>query len=283
MRGGKLLVIRGFLLILIGCLIAFFVPGKGTNDYINTAVSIASLIFSILIAFLISSAKDKLTKINETLKEHEGNLLFVYQSMDVFGNKAKEDVKVLIDKYLIDQLDFMLSDFKYSNRSFIKYFKYLLHLNPQNFIEQTAYSNLQSSLVDSTKQRKVVESLVSEKLSFLEWFSIYSLLGFIVFTIFYLNTGSLISIIATVLLSLSAISLTYVLYQLDNLSWKEDSWIWEPIQILFKELDLIPYLPNDVIVNNRAKLEIGEKVRVAHYKSAYPDMSGKSVEIIEIQ
>lgn len=282
MRSNKLIV-KGSVLVLVGCSVAIFIPGNGTNDYINTAVSIASLIFSILIAFLISSAKDKLTKINETLKEHEGNLLFVYQSMDVFGHRAKEDVKVLIDKYLIDQLDYMLSDFKYSNKSFIEYFKYLLHLNPQNFIEQTAYSNLQSSLVDSTKQRKVVESLVSEKLSFLEWFSIYSLLGFIVFTIFYLITGSFISIVATILLSLSAISLTYVLYQLDNLSWKEDSWIWEPIQILFKELDLVPYLPNDVVINRRAKLEKGVKVRVAHYKSMYPDMSGKSVEIIEIQ
>lgn len=283
MRVNKSILFWGVILALFGFLFAIYVPGKGSSNYVSTALSIASLIYSILIGFFISSAKDKLTKINEALKEHEGNLLFTYQLMDAFGEHAKNEVRNLIDTYLMDQLDYYLNDFKYSNKSFMKYFKYLVNLKPQNSIEEMTYSSMQSSLADTTKQRKIVESLVNEKLSFLEWFSIYSLLGFIIFTIFYFNTGNTASVIATVIISLSAISLTYVLYQIDNLSWKEDSWIWEPILILFKELDLIPYLPDGVVQKHRAKLTIGEKIRIAHYKNVYPDMTDKTVETIEIE
>lgn len=278
----KSVLLWGVVLTFVGLFFAIFFPGKGSSDYINTALSIASLIFGILIGFFISSAKDKLSKINEALKEHEGNLLFTYQLIEVFGENAKNEVRNLIDNYLMDQLDYYLYDFKYSNKSFIKYFKYLVNLKPQNSIEQMSYSNIQSSLSDTTKQRKIVESLVNEKLSFLEWFSIYSLLGFIIFTIFYFNTGNIVSVIATVIISLSAIALTYVLYQIDNLTWKEDSWIWEPIQILFKELELLPYLPDGVVQKQRAKLAVGEKIRIAHYNNPYPDMTGKTIEVIEV-
>lgn len=266
----------------VGLVVAIFLPGNGSSSYIGTALSIASLIFGILIGFFISSAKEKLSKINEALKEHEGNLLFTYRLMDPFGEAAKSEVRKLIDNYLMAQLDYYLYDFKYSNKSFMKYFQYLSDLKPQNSREEGNYSSIQSSLLDTTKQRKVVESLVNERLSFLEWFSIDSLLLFIIFTIFYFNTGSPISVVATIILSLSAIALTYVLYQLDNLSWKESSWIWEPIQILFKELDLLPYLPDDVVYRKRAKLEKGEKIRIGHYPERYPDMSGKTIEEIEI-
>ena len=282
MRINRSIIIYSFLIVDVELFIAIFIHGGGYNDYINAIVMVATAIFSILIAFLISMAHGRLTKINETLKQHEGNLLFIYQLTDLFGEQSKKEVQELIDLYLIDQLDYYLYDFKYSNKSFFKLFTYLIKLEAKNPTQEISYASIQSAIADCSKDRKIVESLVNERLSILEWFSIVSLLSLIIFIVFYMNTGGLVEIVITVVLSSSVIALTFVLKQLNNLSWKEDSWIWEPMQILFKELDLIPYLPDGVVKKHRARIAVGEKIRIAHYKNTYPDMTEKTIEIIEI-
>lgn len=85
--------------------------------------------------------------------------------------------------------------------------------------------------------------------------------------------------ILTILLSTSSFIFILILRDLDGLFWKEQDWIWEPLNQLFSELDLIPYYPVDVIKQKRAKLEKGLKIRVAYYPNPYPDQSGKKTKI----
>lgn len=262
--------------------VALFVQGKGLSDEISTLFSVASFLFGIFLGFSISNSHGRFNQICQILRTNDAIILFIYQMSGQFGEKIKKDIQILLDNYLIDQLDYYLFDFKKSHQSFMKLFQYLDKLVIKNEKQKKSYESMVDSLSDSLKNRKTVEALLQQPMFKFEWISILTLLAIILFCIFYINTGSVLSIISSVLLSTSAIILVFVLKDLDNLSWKEQQWIWEPIEDLFCELGLLPYYPIDVLKSKRAKVKKGEKIRVAIYPNPYPDMTRKKIEILEV-
>jgi len=136
-------------------------------------------------------------------------------------------------------------------------------------------------LTGSIRERKRVETLIQEPMIGFEWVSIITLFLVILFCIFYLNTGDAISIAISILLSTAAVILMFVLRDLNDLSWKERCWVWQPLETLFRELNLLPYYPKSALDLGRVKPEKGQKIRIAEYPNPYPDMIGKTVRIVE--
>lgn len=260
--------------------IGFFITGGTINSQIQSTFTASTFLFGIFVAFSIANSQSKLNKVNETLREDSAIWLFVYKTSDVFGPKVKKRTQELIDLYFIDQIDYFLEDFKYSNKSFFKLFDFLINLETENSRQEKVYGNILNSVEDSLKNRKLVETLLKEHVSKFEWISILSLLGVILFFIFNINNGSIISIISSILLATSAVTIVFVLRDLDSLHWKEQSWIWEKLENLFNELELLPYYPKEVLSSGRGRVEKGRQVRIAEYPNLYPDMSGKVVKII---
>ncbi len=137
-------------------------------------------------------------------------------------------------------------------------------------------------LIETTKNRKQVEALVRRSMLRFEWAILLTLLAVILFCLFSLNNGTAVSIITTTLLSSAAITLVFVLKDLDSLRWKEEYGIWDPLGDLFLELDLLPYYPKTVLDTGRTRLKKGQKVRIAEYPNPYPDITGKKIKIIEV-
>lgn len=262
--------------------LAILVKGGSVSNQLENLFSVSSFLFGIYVAFSISNNLGKSSKINETLKADAGIWLFVYKSSDLFGAPVKKKVQGLIDAYFIEQIDYFLKDFKYSNKSFFKLFDFLLKLKPETDSEKALYGVYAASMSESVKNRKMVETLVRERMSRFEWLSIISLLSVILFFVFYINDGSLISIVSSILLATSAVVLVFVLRDLDNLQWKEQVWIWNQLEALFYEFDLLPYYPKDVVGSGRVVPAKGQKIRLAEYPNPYPDMNGKSVKTVEV-
>lgn len=265
---------------IIFLIIALSLIGNGLNTSNNNLMALSTFMFGIFVAFAISNAHSKIRQINEAIKAEEGNTLFIYKSINLWNEETKQKVQKLIDKYLIDQIDYYLWDFKYSSKSFMKLYDFILQLESKNDSQKTVYANMISTLADSFKQRKQVEALVTERMSYTEWLSVLLLLLVNIIYMFNMNDGSLINIIATVSLSITSITFAFLLRDLDSLRWKESTWIWEPLQNLFKELDLVPYFA-DIVQSGRIKAIKGEKIRVAEYPNKYPDMTGKIIKEIE--
>ncbi len=261
--------------------IAVFTKGVGANNENNNLLSVAAFLFGIFAAFSIANSQTKLNRINENIKSEEANLLFIYKITKSFGPKVQGQIKDLIDLYLIDQIDYYLKDYKYSNTSFLTLFDYLIELKPEGKHQEFAYDNVIGVLNDSAQRRKQIEAAVEETLDPLEWVSILVLLSLILFFIFYMNDGSLVSIATSALLSVASVVIVLVLRDLDSLRWKEQAWIWEPLESLFKSLELLPYYPKELVHGHRIKLFKGDRIRVATYPKGYPSMSGKVVEEIE--
>lgn len=267
---------------IVFALVSIFIKGPGSNGKIETLLSVASFLFGIFVAFSIANNHSRYSKLAELLKEHDGVILFLYHISDIFGKKAKRDIQQLIDNYLIDQLDYFLRDFRCSSGSFLRIFQYVIHIKSKNRSQEISYDNMVDLLTEGISQRKRVETLIQEPMIRFEWISILSLLSIILFCIFYLNDGGIVSVIISTLLSTSTAILLFVLRDLNDLTWKERCWVWQPIELLFRELDLLPYFPKPALDLKRAKPEKGQKIRVADYPKRYPDMTGKIVKIVEI-
>ena len=272
-----------------GIIITFFVSLAIASLYKSNAQSSdfsvliagTSFLFGILIAFLINNSQTNLSDVNEILKSDEANWLSLYELSGIFGKEIQSKVRELLDKYLIDQIDYYLKDFKYSAESFMAVYRYIMKLDLKTEKESLVYQNLLSILSDSAINRKKVETFVQDKMLNMEWMIILILLLIQLFFIFYFNTGSLISILLSAVLSTAAVALVLVLRDMDNLKRKEEVWIWEPLSNLFHALELAPYYPISVIKGKRAKIKKGEKIRVAKYFDEYPVMTNKKVEEME--
>ena len=251
-----------------------------SNDF-SVLIAGTSFLFGILIAFLITNSQSNLSRVNEIIKSDEANWLSLYELSGIFGKEIQNKVRELLDKYLIDQIDYYLKDFKYSAESFMNLYKYIMDLDLKTDKESLVYQNLLSILSDSAINRKKVETFVQDKMLNMEWIIILILLVIQLFFIFYFNSGSLISILLSSVLSTAAVALVLVLRDMDNLKRKEDVWIWEPLSNLFHLLELLPYYPISVVKGGRAKIKKGERIRVAKYSDVYPDMTNKKVEEME--
>lgn len=268
-------IISFFVFILIG----LFFKGSGYNDQLSTLLSVASFLFGIFVAFSIANNHSRLSKINETLKGDSAIILSIYEMLTVFGKETQEEVQKLLDKYLIDQIDYYLEDFRYSQQSFTNLYRYLINLEPRNKRQETVYDAIVNLLNNSMANRKHVETLVKQKMFTFEWISILMLLGLIIFLVFNINSGSAYSVLLSALLASASIILVFVLRDLDSLRWKEQSAIWEPLNSLFISLNLLPYYPKEVINRRGVQLTRGQEMRVVEYPDPYPEMTHKIVTV----
>jgi len=273
------------ILILLGVIfivVAVIFRGSGINASGSSLMDLSTFMFGIFVAFAIANAHSKIRKINEAINDEEGNTLFVYKSMSLWDEETKNKVQGLIDRYLIDQIDYYLWDYKYSSKSFMELFDFIATLECKNDAQKMMCGKMVDVLADSLRKRKQVESLVTERMTVTEWMSIVLLLFVNIIYMFNMNDGSLLNILTTTLLAVTSLIFVLILRDLDSLGWKESSWIWEPLDNLFKELGLLPYYPENVIKTGRIKKTNKEKIRFATYPNKYPDMTGKVISEIEI-
>lgn len=267
---------------IVFCLISFLSPHVGSSDSVQTLFSVSSFLFGIFAAFSITNRHDRLNKIKEILRENDAIFLFFYQSSSIFGANKQKDIQTLIDKNLTDQIDYYLTDFEYSNASFISLFTYIVSLKPKNKTQETVYGKMVDLLGDMSKNRKQVETLVQSRMPEFEWLSLVILGLIIIFCIFYTNDGQLFMATASTLLATTVIVLLLIIRDLDTLRWKENNWIWTQLNDLFHEIGLLPYYPKNLIQSGRIKLDKNQTIRLASSPNKYPDMTGKVVEKIQI-
>ncbi len=254
----------------------------GADDTIKTLFGATTFLFGIFLAFSIADSRSRFNKITTALEMNRAAYLGIYQFSGVLGPKVQMKIQKLIDNLLIDTLDYFLTDYKYSSKSFLNLSEYVINLEPETKSEQNAYSSMTKILIGTLNNRKQVEALVRRSMLRFEWAIILILLFIILFCLFSLNDGTLVSIVTTTLLSTATITLVFVLRDFNSLRWKEEYGIWDPLGDLFRELDLLPYYPRAVLNEKRVKLEKGQKVRIVEYPNPYPDMTGKEVKVVEV-
>jgi len=266
--------------IAISTILAIFFPGRSLSESVRTLLSVSSFLFGIFVAFSISDRHGRLKEIRIQLREGDAFIFELYKHSAVFGKKAQDMCRSLLDDWVIATIDYKLEDFHKARGKFNALYDFVFALKPANNKQNVAYSKMIDTLKEMNKENKKMRYLVTDRISFSEWGSILTLSGIILFCLFYINSGTLSSMTLTVLLAVTLTLLVLVLRDLDQLYWKEQKWIWDPLIDLFHELDLLPYFPDDVFVRKRVKLQSGLKYRVGKYAHPYPDMTNKKIEVV---
>jgi len=277
----KNILVRLVLAFLFSLLLAIFVPGIGPDDFYILLISISTFLFGILVAFFISDKHSRMKSIQETLRDMDAKIISIYKYSTVFGPKIHGDLKQLIDEWLMSTLDYKLVDLSKSSEGYLKIYDYVLAIKTNNDDEFYAKDRMCQLLESVSSIYKRLGFLLRDTLSYTEWFLVTILAGIIFVCLFVINTGSILSILFIVLLSVSLFGALFILRDLNTLEWKERYWIIEPLLDLFAELDSMPYFPDTFEVYlSKIKFPKGFKYRIARYSGTYPN-DIKTIEIIE--
>lgn len=258
-----------------------FKNSEGLSENYKTLLTVSSFLFTFYITFLIDSYRTRHNKIFELLRLDMGIYSSLYEMSKVFNLGVQNEVRRLIDEYLIVQIDYYLEDFKFSNKAFRNLFNYVTQIECSDKSQEVAYGHMLRILSDSAKNRAQVETLVGERLLNFEWLMIFSLFGTITFFLFKINIGTLSSLLILAILTTALATLIFIIARFNYLTWKRDMWVWEPLIMHFKSMELLPYFPQNVLSETNLKFLGGEKIRIAKYPNKYPDMRGKNIEIVE--
>lgn len=281
----RLFIAEGVILsVIVFTILAIFIPGKGTNEFVISLLSVSSFLFGIFAAFSISNRHSRFDELKKAFKVGDASMLSVYRLSRVFGKNIQIKVQKLIDKWYSSTFDYLLKDYHMSWRESEELIDYVLNLHPKDDRQKVVYQELISSLEESVKNNKEIDYLIKDRIAKFEW-GVLSTLGVIIlFCLFYINTNNYFSISVIVLLSTSLVTILLLLKDLNDLYWKEELWVWIPEIEFYEELGLPPYFPSPAIENKRIKTKLIKRLkeyRVAYYPNPYPSMKGKKIKLIK--
>lgn len=260
-------------------LLAIFVRGYEPSSIIIALLSVSTFLFGIFGAFIMQDRFARLNELRSILRADDSMHISVYKMSSVFGRDVQKKVQNLIDNYIVKTIDYRLEDYHMAEKEFLALYDYIVGLKPKNPRQTEVYASMLECVNKSNENRNSIGYRVRNRLEKYEWFSLVGLLTSIVFIVFYINDGSLSFIIISVLVSTASVMLLLLIRELDNLRWKEQKWIWEPLEDVFSDLDLLPYYPSEVLFERRVKPKKGAKIRIAYYPKPYPDFTKKEVII----
>jgi hypothetical protein len=72
-----------------------------------------------------------------------------------------------------------------------------------------------------------------------------------------------------------------ILRAYDNYQWNTNVLIWDRVTQTFIEIGLLPYYSEFILSLDEYKPPKGIKYRVGHYHKPYPNVTDKTIEIVE--
>ena len=260
-------------------LLAYSYHGKGSlGDASKILLTVTSFVFGFYVNNLITQARNRHSKVVESLREEGGYIKAIYLILkSSFENNKVTETRDAIDIYLIAGMDYKVYDYVMSAPQFAELYNKVMNLKPENKQQDGGWGQIIRVIAEISKGRTRIETLVKERVSTFEWLTTYTLLTLVIYFIYTLNSGTLLSIMITASISTSLTMLLIVLYSLDSLRWKEDKWFWDPLKELFTSVNLIPYYPKILVDTGRVKLVRDQPVRLAEYPYPFPDMKDKRI------
>ncbi len=269
-------------------MVGIFFKGTDTGFFIAITdgfIVVSSFIFGIIVAFTMANRHSRFNALKQSLREQDALLLNVYTLSKVFNKGYAEKTRQKIEKFLVSTIDHHLIDFDKSTDLLNDLHLFLAKSKTRNKVQEQAKSNMLNNMDELTKIGKRISYNVKSKMMVYEWVSLITLACIIIFSLFYVSTGSIVSTLIVSALSTSLVLFLFIIKELNDLHWQELEWLWLPLGELFIDLRLIPYFPEDIFNEGRVKIKKLahlKKVRVAHYIDPYPVMKNKQIETIEM-
>jgi hypothetical protein len=242
--------------------------------------SMVTFLFGVLLAFSIARTRERLATIQDLITQGNASLFSIDQLIAVFGDATHDRVRSLIDRQLTEQIDYRLVDNHLSNHAHLALTSTLIDLVPQTRQEEVVYKRLTELTVEMGSNRALIEATTGQSLSGIEWTGNLLLFLLLMVLLTILPSGTPWGSAAAGFLAGTLVAMLILLRKLDLLRWHERVAIWEPTTRLFRNMDLIPYVPRVVIDTGRYRPT--GTVRVVDYPDPYPDRKNKVVTVMEL-
>lgn len=260
-------------------LVSEFVGTPDAGGHFQLLLGVSHFVFGLFAVFAIENARTRLIRVNELLKAGDADLISLHELSASFSERVQDEVRDLIDAHLQDQIDYRLVDFDRSTTSFTALFRWVRELEPQSPQQEVGYDHLIDVCIKAAERRKLLESLVRQRVSNVEWLTLLSLFTAMWGLMLASSNGPLVANVLGGVLVASLAGILLVLRHFDQLRWQEGDAIWQPLHSLALSVGLIPYYPRPVITTGRADPPTGP-IRIVDYPHPYPDMSNKQVSVI---
>jgi len=247
--------------------VAYFLPGRGGSETINTILGIVGLLFAILIGFFINDLYSRFQRIRENVAIEVSGLQTYYLFVKILGSFPQHKIwgekqKELIDKYVTEFFKIEWNDYGKIDPYFNDIILSSREVSELKSNKETeTYTNFLPLLNEITTSREKLFIYGQDRLSKAEWTVIGFLAGILLFSIFYINTASLPSIFLTGALATSIITLLLILRDLDDLSFGEETVSFEPYETIFDVIEKPRFYLKKDILSGRIKPPKDKKYR----------------------
>jgi hypothetical protein len=256
---------------------------KEITELSTTLLSIVAFLFGIFLAFSITNRQHRLNSIRQLLRVDDGLMADSYQLTKIFPKKVTKQTRIILDKYLIKQIDYTLNDYEKSNKEIMSLYNFVLQLKPRTDLQKEAQKKMIDNVRTILQHRKRIIYNIHNRMFVFEWIALIGLYVVFIILMFQLNDGSGLAVLILPILATVLTLLLWILQNLNNLRWQESSWIWKQLSNLFLELDLVPYFADDIIDKNRISkkhLKGIKKYRKGIFPYKYPEMTGKRIKTV---
>lgn len=248
-------------------LLAIIIPGGETNETVNIILGVVGLLFAIIIGFFINDLWTRYQIVRENVAVEVSGLQTHYLFVKVLGHLTGDKTWVKEQQELIDKYVRKFFEVEWHNYGEIDpYFNAIIEslqnvkeLKTNN--ETETYTNLLPLLNGITTAREKLFMYGKDRLSKLEWSVIYFLGAILLFSIFYINTHAISSVLLVGTLSSAVVILITILHDLNMLSYGEETVSFEPYETIFVIGKPRFYRKQD-IENERVSLPKDKKYRL---------------------
>jgi uncharacterized protein YneF (UPF0154 family) len=207
-------------------------PGIGSNVVIETLLVFIGILFGIIVGFFISDLYSRFQTIKENAAIDASGLATFYMYAKLLkGNKKwLEKQRGLIHKYVTKFMPVPWNEYTVTEPEFTEIVDSLKEIKYETDKDNETYSNILAVISGVSDAREKLVMSGEDQLTKGEWIVVLLLGGLLLFSLFYVKSLEMVSVIFTALLSSSILILMLVIRDLDELKFGETAVSIEPYQ-----------------------------------------------------
>jgi hypothetical protein len=217
-----------FFLIIVSFLAAYFFPGVGDNETIQTSLTFVGLLFGIIVGFFITDLYTRYQGIRSNAAIDSSCLTTYYSFCKILGENKKnkrwlEKQRVLINNYIRKFMPLPWERYEATEKEFSEIVGSLKEIRYDEDRENETYSNILAVVSQHSDAREKLIMYGKDRLAWAEWLVVLLLGGLLLFSLFYAKDESSTSIIFTGTLSSAILILLFFVRDLNNLNFGENA------------------------------------------------------------
>lgn len=215
-------------LIIISFLAAYFFPGVGKSEAIESSIIFIGILFGIIVGFFITDLYTRYQGIRNNAALDSSSLTTFYAFAKILGENKKnkkwlEKQRTLINNYVRKFMPLPWDRYSETEPEFGAITDSLKEIKYDTDKENETYASILSVVSGHSDAREKLIMYGKDKLSWGEWLVIFFLGGLLLGSLFYTKDTTMISVIFTGALSSAILILLFVVKDLNNLNFGESA------------------------------------------------------------